>query len=643
MQGRYPLLPILIGVTGHRDIAVDALPAVRKSVRASLSALKNCFLSNLVLVTALAEGADQLVAEIASELEIGMITISPMSIDEYRLTMESNDAVSNFDRLWWSSRVLERIELPKLPGYSEQEQAPAQYEQLGLLLARQSHILLAIWNGVDSEPHVDRHGRWRKNRGGSAHVIALRQNGDHAEIAPAAIARSSLFLSPPPRLDQAQGGPILQVMCLRRSKPRSGCQTEDGRLLESGALRWWSDLPPGRTTNWYDRLREVVSPRKSTRLEAPDWSPITAQALSKAIPSEIRRIRDANYELTRRAAIVDGRNTGSFLCSSDDFVGQRNLKALRRLGTLFDSADEDATVFQRLLFGAWLPGLPFRVRPGPPLGVLFAFALAVPAATLCLEIYTAYGYHEIWLGLYIACLVLPLLAFSAIRAVQWQARYQDHRALAEAVRVQFFWAASGIPIAVSDNYLRDQSGLLGWIRFALRGAAIDGLAAALAIRTADAAFVQAKWIRDQLKYFDRQRELQEKAAISVRRWATGIVVTLFLTAAFALFIRIHEAEWRSFAHGWVTEAPLVLLGTLPALAAFFVIISEGRAYEEHAHAYTRARDLYAEADRQAGSLIKGEDTSEWRDLLIPLGQQALAENAAWIHTHRARPVANKVG
>ena len=50
----------------------------------------------------------------------------------------------------------------------------------------------------------------------------------------------------------------------------------------------------------------------------------------------------------------------------------------------------------------------------------------------------------------------------------YQNKHQDYRALAEALRIQFFWHVAGVPAKVVDHYLRKQRGALEWIRNALR-------------------------------------------------------------------------------------------------------------------------------------------------------------------------------
>ena len=50
-----------------------------------------------------------------------------------------------------------------------------------------------------------------------------------------------------------------------------------------------------------------------------------------------------------------------------------------------------------------------------------------------------------------------------------QGRYLDYRALAEALRVQFYWRLAGLNDSAAASYLRKQLDELRWIRDALRG------------------------------------------------------------------------------------------------------------------------------------------------------------------------------
>src|SRR5438309_1054514 len=70
--------PIVVGVTGHRDIAASALPAVRSSVCSVLKGLQQRCGNALYVMTALADGADQEVADVAEEIGIALIAVAPM-------------------------------------------------------------------------------------------------------------------------------------------------------------------------------------------------------------------------------------------------------------------------------------------------------------------------------------------------------------------------------------------------------------------------------------------------------------------------------------------------------------------------------------------------------------------------------------
>jgi len=173
--------------------------------------------------------------------------------------------------------------------------------------------------------------------------------------------------------------------------------------------------------------------------------------------------------------------------------------------------------------GSWSPSLPWPKRKAGQrrIGALFAFGAAIPLASACFEIYCEYGKHVAWLAGYVLILAMSFLFYwFRVRPKGWQTRYQDFRALAEALRVQFYWAACGVPLAVSDNYLRHQEDDIGWIRLALRGPSLLGLGAALgACRTDDTednvsirTRIASHWIAAQHHYFTLKVTHYKRAA-----------------------------------------------------------------------------------------------------------------------------------
>lgn len=589
-------------------------------------------------------------ADVATDLKIGIVAVAPMPLDRYRTTIDDPTSAVALDKLWQSAAVVQRIELPMLD--RPESSNVGQYEQLGLLLSRRTHILLALWNGHDPEAAGQSSGSPRQTRGGTPHVVAIRQSGERNETASDVIQQSALFEAAQFRLDTARSGPILQVVTPRGKDGGSARLGGNGNTYPAGTLLWWSDDSPVHVNAGCLRrlLGRIWPPEQAHEPSIAKWTCVTADTLASRIPDDLSRVGALDGLLSqgaaRRARLVSANS--SYLCKDADLVRLSGTPALKHLRDVFDAVDANASSMQRRLFGAWLPGLPWPktfakwVR-GTPIGALLLFACAVPTATLCFEIFTELGHDPRWLVGYASALVVPLLFyFFLVEPGEWQERYQDHRALAEGLRVQFYWAVSGLRMAVADSYLRHQRGTLGWIRLALQGPALLALAAADG-RTPDFVTVRDQWMVEQAKYFASEGKRQLAAATWMRRGA-GVAVAL-LFALSAILLTVIAARGGHYPHThpeYLAELPLVALGTLPAIAAFFLIIAEGRAYEEHAHAYAQAKDVFTEAHRQASLLQPGE-TRTLHALLLALGHEALTENATWIATHRSRRVASRVG
>ncbi len=145
-------VPLIVAVTGHRDLVSGEILKIREQVRNFLVRLRDEYPDRGVTVmTSLAEGADQLVAEEALELGIPFVVPLPMPRELYVTDFERVAVREKFDYLL--SRAAEVYELPLVPRIkleSIREYGPArdqQYAQLGVFLCSHCHILLALWDG----------------------------------------------------------------------------------------------------------------------------------------------------------------------------------------------------------------------------------------------------------------------------------------------------------------------------------------------------------------------------------------------------------------------------------------------------------------------------------------------------------------
>jgi hypothetical protein len=163
-QGRISL-HLRVGVTGHRDIdqedpalleAVgDALELIQSRCRTGTAATP----VGLAVVSALAEGADRVVARAAISSGGSLEVVLPLPADEYLTDFEPGTSRSEFHSLLGQAASV--TELPAPGGRDEA------YERAGRAVVDRSDVLLALWDGQAA-----------RGRGGTAQIVSYaRRHG----------------------------------------------------------------------------------------------------------------------------------------------------------------------------------------------------------------------------------------------------------------------------------------------------------------------------------------------------------------------------------------------------------------------------------------------------------------------------------
>jgi hypothetical protein len=229
-------IPLVIGVTGHRDIVSSEQAVIKQRIQEFFEELGREYPDlPLLVMTPLAEGADRIAAEAAHELGIRTIVLLPMPQALYQRDFEGG-SLEEFQAM----RALgECIELPLLAELSEQdvlEPGPGrdlQYAQLGAYLAAHSHILLAVWDGRPSVAP-----------GGTGHVIKFHQH-DVIDLIAAGQHRSPIDFT------EDESDLVYHIVCSRQDgKPAEG--------LVAGDAHWFTrDEVQPRTSRMPDRYRLV--------------------------------------------------------------------------------------------------------------------------------------------------------------------------------------------------------------------------------------------------------------------------------------------------------------------------------------------------------------------------------------------------
>lgn len=141
------VLPIMIGITGHRDLIAAEMDGIRDIVRSQLRDIQQRYPhSSVSMLNSLAEGADMLCAEVGLELGFPLICILPMEQAEYEKDF-SPAGLAQFRNLLARAEtvfVASNTE-PEMPGRD------FRYRQAGFYIAQHCQILMALWDGDDSQ------------------------------------------------------------------------------------------------------------------------------------------------------------------------------------------------------------------------------------------------------------------------------------------------------------------------------------------------------------------------------------------------------------------------------------------------------------------------------------------------------------
>jgi len=519
-------LPIVIAVTGHRHLRAVDLPQHRGHVRDLFAQLRARYPSTpLRIVSALAEGADRLVAEVALEEGHELLVPLPLEVADYE--HDFPESIAEFHSL------LRRIPpeqvfvvAPEAGSDHGQLTAPEwrerRYRAVDIFLAQQSHLLLALWDGQPTTAIA-----------GTATVVRLKLDGPSG--APEAGLRP---------LDADDGGPVYHIHA-----PRAG--------------------------------------QADQALKKPEWllPQEGDEALFHTLCSRMERF---NSEPLRRS-MMDRLPEGAASLLPD--IASRSASE-KILATAFAAADLLARHYQRI------------TRVVLSLTLVFAALLA-----LTFELYAEIMPWRALPAGYLAAFasLTGLLLWQGRRDVQ--GRYLDYRALAEGLRVQFYWRLAGLPDSASSSYLRKQLDELRWIREALRAAAY---------------------------YADRAHSQRRRLHLLERRSRLFLGAGLLATAILVVFWS--RLETQPLWHRWL----VVLMGFAPIAAALWETYVERLGLRTQVNQYARFAGIFRRAKRFAERLDRHPTRHDRHHaltaLLRELGREALMENGDWVLLLRERPI-----
>jgi hypothetical protein len=556
-------MKLSIGVTGHRDLVEEERPALESRVRAVFDSLSSSYPDlDLQLLTALAEGADRLVAHVALKLGIPLVAVLPMEQADYEKDFESVDSLAEFRSMLLRAQKV--VTLSKVFGQDSLGR-DSNYAQLGLFISNHCQVLLTLWDGKPSDAV-----------GGTAQVVNYHLTG--------VLDGFEGDLSPASLLADNENDLVHHIVC---SRDRPGGEPADG--LSALDSSWFSSRRNGERSG----------------------------DMPEAYRLQLERLQQFARDWQEKETIIQSR-------SSSLLEGMPKLEVptgAQQTDRLFQAADCLAIHYQQRVNGS--------------LRAIHVLAIMMGLVFLVYSEFDGPGYMVLtFLGLFFAGVAVHIIGGSR----EWHRKYLDYRALAEGLRVQFYWNLSGVVDTESagfayDNFLQTQDVDLGWIRHVMRQASMNR-ARGQPPEPGWVVWVIDEWIggpvsgRGQLAYYS-SKQMHNTSRFRRTRRLGNLCLWAGITIAVLLFLLGTDG------HGEQRRVLLVLMGVLPLVAGIWDAYSHKKAEKELIKQYGFMSRVFLKARKL---LDKSADITFRRQVLRALGQAALDEGAEWLLMHRDRPL-----
>jgi hypothetical protein len=477
-------IPLVIGVTGHRNLHPDEIPLLKKRIKEVFDFFRSNYPHTpLLLISPLAEGADRLVAQVAVEENIRFIAPFPLPESEYRRDFKTEECKEEFNDLL--AKATDHFELPVLNDGIEIKNSEArhiQYALVGAYVARHSHILIALWDGKEQD-----------NIGGTYQVLQYRLTGNMKGL-------PEKYLPSSNPLDIIDTGKVCHIKVSRAPDPRFPESTKlvDAakiyiRMPEHKAHKTDINLLLGKELTQIDQFNDEVE-KYVAKHQTIEFNPIIKPEQAKNLEKPFQKIKRL-YEVA------------SALCIENHRVTDNAMRYIFLLGIAM------VTFLEFYAHPPWLN----VIENGHPTSLLIVY------------------------------LILFFIAFKIFRDANQQAihlKYLHYRALAEALRIQAFWLLGGLDDSLADFYSRKYREELNWIRSSLRALSLHNWVNKQNAKP----IVQDEWIRSQLKYYTEEVEKRHKKLKRIELTARWLFVAGFVMAIILVIISLFFKEFLHHHH-----------------------------------------------------------------------------------------------
>ncbi len=583
--------PIILGITGHRDLVKKDEPQLKSAIRRIIENIKQEYpYSPVKLLSSLAEGADSLAADVALECGVPVIAPLPMPVEEYEKDFSTRQSKEELRRL--ISGAESSFVVPDADGNASGDPDYANnrnhyYGNAGMYLARHSHILIALWDGV------------QKNNGcGTSETVRYKLEGDFSF---SKTEEQGFFIIP-------DRGPVYHIITPRKSNVSPAGKHFSQKKLYFGMQT--EDLACEKA------IREV--------LYNIDQYNKDVQALSKRLEKGIEESK-------------------SFILDS---AGSSRLHdCQKRLLDAYAVADRMSVYFRGKRFAS------LRLLSGIGLLLVVLFLLYDELES------------NLMLPLYILSFAVVCVLFLIASRKGYQNKYVDYRALAEGLKVQFYWSICDMNLNASEHYNFGQRDELTWVRYAITAYSLGDFSPREPMDLEwSFTIVDTFWTKGQNRYFKktaiaRKKHHNRQESIVNILFVSSLVVILIvsllefgfkglmgatvpvdssLQGELLTHVKVEAAS--EYQELFIRSIFKIILALIVAVMAFVNNYNSKLALSEQVRNYIVMGKLFEIAEDRLGTALRENNYSRAKKILFELGREALVENAGWVILYKERPL-----
>ena len=567
-------IPIVFGVTGHRDIPLDDVSILHTAVRDYLrqEVIAKYPNTRVMFLSALAEGADRLAARAALEAGCQLGVFLPFAQDEYLKDFDSEASKKEFLDFVAQAEFVEVAQ--RLPD-SDPASRDQGYVAVGVTIARYAQCLLALWDGIGiNKP------------GGTADVVRIYRTG-----------------IPMPRpmpddiISALECGPV-QHFLTRRSSNLAAIPA--GKI---GSRQFLPPMPSERVTD-ASGLEEQERRRWDRIFDCIDRFNLDAKSLPEHIdvPAYTQGYLISESQVAAQWSEADGK--------------------AQRIARLFASADALSMKAQAerwrhfyQIIALTLMAVFFEQLYSGPFALPVLLAISIVWAGFATWQYRRVGKKKLeekyldYRTLAEATRVQFFWRVAGLRDCPADHYLRDQRDelewLRQAVR------ALDLPSKVSAPATNP----------------------ALGIQIAVTA-----WVKDQSIYFLNSATKQAAKADKFSRQSGRWFFAAICMVMFAVIFHAASNAWFPDINELIIPSLPVFYGLLFAGSGVIKLYENIMAYQEQANRYRKMAAHFGLCNQRLEQALAIGDLAAAQSLLLMIGRQALMENAEWLLLHRQRPI-----